>query len=254
MEKYIYLTVTPEALIASHLKPEDFGNYLSVGTKKRIRGQVIFFEVDPEKVKLPDEYISQRLVPYEDGEPKRSVFLSIYRVLESTPLDALKSLYLVTYEGKVLSIASAPYKEGDPDEVHLYQQFIPTTTRVASKLTPREFTIFLTDTFKPVSAPKIFFCDMKLGQLATDPHAPLQDLPYRNPDHLRDCLIKLNSSEERLTKTVLRYFNSELQYRVIKDGFFVGDKEEVLYYPMPSVSDLEGKYFSWWRSALSQRF
>lgn len=252
MEKYFYLTVTPESLIASHLKPEDFGNYLAVGTKKRVRGQVIFFEIDPDRIKLPVEYINKRLVPYEDGEPKRSVFLSIYRVLENTPLDALKNLYLVTYDGKVLSINSKVYEKGLKDEVYLYQQFIPTTTRVASKLFPHEFTDFLTDTSKPVFAPKIFFCDMKLGQLATDPYAPLHDLPYRNPDHLRDCLIKLNSSKERLTKTVLRYFNSDLQYRVVNNGFYVGEKDKILFYPMPPVSDLEDKYYSWWRSALTQ--
>jgi hypothetical protein len=34
MKKYYYLVITPESLIASHLGPFDFGNYLSVGTKK----------------------------------------------------------------------------------------------------------------------------------------------------------------------------------------------------------------------------
>ena len=36
MSKFIYLTATPEALIASMLPPVDFGEYLSTGTKKRI--------------------------------------------------------------------------------------------------------------------------------------------------------------------------------------------------------------------------
>jgi hypothetical protein len=46
MGKYIYLTCTPEALVASMLPPERFGMYLSTGTKKRNKGQTIFFEVD----------------------------------------------------------------------------------------------------------------------------------------------------------------------------------------------------------------
>jgi len=46
MDKYIYLAATPEALIASMLRPEEFGSYLSTGSKKRNRGEAIFFEVD----------------------------------------------------------------------------------------------------------------------------------------------------------------------------------------------------------------
>jgi hypothetical protein len=50
MSKFIYLTATPEALIASMLPPEDFGEYLSIGTKKRNKGQAIFFEIDLENI------------------------------------------------------------------------------------------------------------------------------------------------------------------------------------------------------------
>lgn len=52
MSKYVYLTSTPEALVASMLPPEGFGMYLSTGTKKRNKGQTIFFEVNLEKLKM----------------------------------------------------------------------------------------------------------------------------------------------------------------------------------------------------------
>lgn len=146
MEKYYYLVITPESFIASHLAPEDFGHYLSVGTKKRLRSQNIFFELDPKKMKdIPHAYIDKKLVPYPDGEPKRSVFFGIYRVLEQTPLAALKKLYLATDDGKVLGLESSKFDEVESDEIHLYQQFNPITTRVASKLLPNEFIRFLTD-------------------------------------------------------------------------------------------------------------
>ena len=112
MKKYFYLVTTPESLIASHLPPDEFGHYMSVGTKKRTRGQNIFFELNPDKLKdLPEENIEKNLVPYPNGEPKRSVFCSIYRVLENTPLAALKSLYLSTDDGKVLELHSSEYEE-----------------------------------------------------------------------------------------------------------------------------------------------
>ena len=92
MKKYIYLTATPEALIASMLPPEEFGAYLSTGTKKRNKGQAIFFEVDLEQIeKLIDmESLNRRCVAKPDGKPKSSVYLSVYRVLETIPLNALK--------------------------------------------------------------------------------------------------------------------------------------------------------------------
>ena len=253
MKKYCYLVATPESLIISHLAPNDFGNYLAVGTKKRIRGQAIFFEVDPDKCDLSSAFIEEKLVPYDSGEPKRSVYISIYRAMEETPLKALKNLYLVTDDGKVLEIAPAKY-EGDDSLIHLYQQLNPITTRVASKLTPPEFIQFLTDSSKPVSTPKLFFVELQLNELSKNPNAPLNTLPYRNPDHLRECLLSLQQSTERKTKTVLRVMNNELAYRTIKDGFFIGEKENYMYYPFPGIEELESKYFSWWKSALVQHF
>ncbi len=255
MNQYLYLSLTPESLIASHLPPVEFGNYLAVGTRKRIRGQATFIELDMDKMAdLPEDYINERLVPYEDGEPKRSLYLSIYRVLEQIPMDAFRNLYLVTDDGRVLELEQAVYKAAPKDVVHLYQQFNPIPTRVASKLSPPEFANFLTDTSKPVSAPKIFFAELKLGKLSKDSYAPLHDLPYPNPDHLRDCLDRLTISGERLTKTVIRQFKGDLSYRTIKDGFFVGMQDKHIFYRFPSITDLEGKYYYWWRSALVQCF
>jgi hypothetical protein len=174
--------------------------------------------------------------------------------LEKTPLSALKNLYLSTDDGKVLELASSDFEETETDDTHLYQQFNPITTRVASKLNPRKFIEFLTDTSKPVSAPKVLFVELLLNELANDPNAPLHNLPYTNPDHLRDCLLKLNETKGKRTKTVLRYMQGELNYRTIKSGFFIGEKENYLFYPFPNITQLEGKYYSWWRSALTQHF
>lgn len=255
MNQYIYLSLTPESLVASHLPPAEFGNYLAVGTRKRLRGQAIFLELDPSKVKdLPTNYLNERLVPYEKGEPKRSLYLSIYRVLENTPLEAMKNLFLVTDDGKVLELKSVTYKEDKLDVIHLYQQFNPINTRVASKLSPPRFIGMLTDPKKPVSAPVLFMVELKLNKLARHPEAPIHDLPYPNPDHLRDCLSTLMLSEKRLTKTVIRQFKGELSYRTIKTGFFVGNQENYLYYAFPAAEELESTHYSWWRSALTQCF
>lgn len=255
MNQFVYLSATPESLVASQLPPVEFGNYLAVGTRKRTRGQAVFFELDPDKLPdLPRDYMNERLVPYKDGDPKHSVYLSIYRVMEKVPMDAIKSLFLVTDDGRVLEIKAGKYKPDPADQVHLYQQFNPITTRVASKLTPPEFINFLTDPEKLVSTPRLFIVELTLGRLAMDSYAPIHDLPYPNPDHLRDCLSRLKSSRERLTKTVIRQYKGELSYRTIRNGFFIGEMENYLYFPFPGTEDLEDKYYYWWRSALVQCF
>lgn len=255
MNKYHYLVLTPESIIVSHLAPFEFGNYLSVGTKKRNRGQNIYFELNPEKFKdLPKDYIEWKLVPYPNGEPKRSVFCCIYRALEKTPLAALKNLYLATDDGMVLELISSDYIGIKSNEIHLYQQLNPISTRVASKLTPFEYIQFLTNTVNPVSTPKLCFVELLLNELANNPNAPLNNLPYPNPDHLRDCLIKLHETKGKQTKTVLRFMQGDLNYRTIKNGFFIGEQERYLFYRFPSVDELESKHYAWWRSALTLHF
>ncbi len=48
MSVHLYLSLLPEALVASMLEPEDFGVYYAVGSHKKLHGQAIFIEVDPD--------------------------------------------------------------------------------------------------------------------------------------------------------------------------------------------------------------
>lgn len=252
MKRYIYLSLTPEALIASMLPPSDFGNYLATGTKKRTRGQAIFFEIDQEAAKgiLPMDYIEKRCVPQEGGSPKHSVYLSIYRVLENMPLDALMSLYLTTDDGRVLELKKGEFVGEDIDQLHLYQELAPVNPRIASSLAPKEFLNQMTGEEEKISLPKLVFVELKLDELAKDPASSMaHDLPYPNMDHLRDCLNILKKEPGKNKKTIIRFFNRDLFYRTIKNGFFVGNKDNMLYYPFPSVAELEEKHYAWWRSA-----
>ncbi len=254
MQNYLYFSLTPEALIASMLPPKEFGNYFAVGTKKRTRGQAMFFEVDINKVgdQFPIEQIDKRCVPHSDGTPKRSVYLSIYRVLEHLPLEALKDLYLVTDDGRVLSLQQSEYKKVEDNNLHLYQELSPVTPRIASGYSPDEFLNHVTDTSQPVSVPKLVFVELNLNSLAVDPRSgSVHDLPYPNIDHLRDCLVGLLDKPSKATKTVIRTFYGELFFRTCTNGFFVGDNENLLYYPIPSIEEMTNKYYAWWRSALN---
>ena len=166
MSKFIYLTATTEALIASMLPPAEFGAYLSTGTKKRNKGQAIFFEVDLGKIeKLIDmDSLNQRCVAKADGKPKSSVYISVYKTLELIPLSALKSLYLTTDNGYTLELKKETYNTTREvlGKLHLFQELCPVTPLVASELTPSAFLKKLTDGSIPIVLPKLFFVDLKL--------------------------------------------------------------------------------------------
>ena len=106
MSKYIYLSAIPEALIASMLPPKDFGGYMATGTKKRNVSQAVYFEIDIEMIKslIDMDYVNSRCVRKEDGTPKSSVYLSVYKVLELIPFKAFKNLYVTTETGAVLEL------------------------------------------------------------------------------------------------------------------------------------------------------
>ncbi len=254
MKSYLYLSLIPESLIASMLPPAEFGNYLATGTKKRTRGEAMFFEVsrDFKSKNLPLAKLDERCVPHPDGQPKRSVYLSIYRVLEFIPIDALRDLYLVTDDGRVLQLQKQDYKHTGDHKLHLYQELCPVTPQIVSNLDPQAFCRLVTDRKKSVSVPRLVFAELMLNDLAQDPVAGSADnLPYTKINHLRDCLSSLKQNPEKNTKTVIRYIKQDVLYRTIKNGFFAGDDKEFCYYPFPSEKEMEENFHDWWRSALT---
>ena len=253
MSKYVYLTCTPEALVASMLPPKGFGLYLSTGTKKRNRSQVMFFEVELSKIEnlIDMDSLNRRCVAKEDGSPKSSVYLSVYRVLETIPTSALKSLYLTTDHGHVLELKRADYdKSLEPQNaLHLYQELCPVTPLVASGLPPSVFLKKLTDGSTPIVLPKLFFVELKLGDLATNPlSGSAEHLPYSNIGHLRDCLEILKGEYEKHMKTVQRIYSGLLLYRTISTGFYVGARDDIVFYPYPTMAELENINYEFFRA------
>jgi hypothetical protein len=253
MSKYIYLTCNPEALVASMLPPESFGLYLSTGTKKRNKSQTIFFEIDLSKIEslIDMKSLDKRCVAKEDGSPKSSVYLSVYRVLETIPLTALKSLYLTTDHGIVLELKQAAYNKAKEQQnaLHLFQELCPVNPLVASSLPPSVFLKRLTDGSIPIVIPKLFFVELKLGELATEPlSGSAEHLPYPNIGHLRDCLEIIRGEYEKHMKTVHRLFSGELLYRTIDTGFYVGAKDDMVFYPYPKMAELEMINYNFFRA------
>jgi hypothetical protein len=242
----------PEALIASMLTPEEFGVYYAVGTAKKSRGQAIFFELDPS---YRNDYFRieegiQRCTPHEDGTPKASIYISVYRALEHVSMDALKKLYLATKDGRVLGLDKSNQLPQEGDGLHLYQEIAPVHPLIVSSMGPSSFyDLIIKSPTSLLSLPAICFAELRLGDLATDPqHGAVRDLPYSNIAHLRQCLMDLKTKTVH-TKMVNRVEPAAFPYRTIKSGIYVGNQESLIYFPMPSQEELRTEHYRWWRSA-----
>lgn len=252
MDSYLYLSLLPEALIFSQLPPERFGKYMAIGDKKLTRGLALFFTVDPELDAPPlrIQEARKKCVAHTDGSPRRSTYVSVYGALANLPISSLGSLYLSTKDGRVLELQRKEYTAEARKGLYLYQEICPVVPKVASPLSPQAFAKYVTDPKHPVFLPRLFFCDLRLDGLATDPEKSSADnLPYNDINHLRECLTALRHKDDKMTKTVYRDIDRELLYYTADSGFFVGDQEDFAYYPMPCEEDLEGKYYAWWSSA-----
>ncbi|MFP4345140.1 MAG: hypothetical protein ACLFU8_10640 [Anaerolineales bacterium] len=252
MAVHLYLSMLPEALIASMLTPEEFGVYYAVGSQKKSRGQALFFELDPDyrHEDLPIEEGIERCVPHEDGTPKRSVYISVYRVLERVDLNAIQKLYLVTQDGRVLGIETSKECPVDTAGLHLYQEIAPVHPLVVSSLGPREFYNMIVNEPKTLlQLPAVCFVELRLGELGSNPeYGAVADLPYSNIDHLRQCLVDLRTKTVN-AKMVDRIHPASFPYRTIKSGIFVGNRDQLLCFPLPSQEELRAKHYRWWRSA-----
>ncbi len=239
-----------EALVASHLEPEAFGRYMAMGTQKNTRGNVLFFEIDPglrsDYFRLDD--LEERCTPHVDGSPKRSKYISVYRVLEHLDLSCFGRLYLATADGRVISLEASAYNgDGAGTGPNLYEELCPVFPLVVSALAPTAFIKFMTDPKNPVNVPRIFFVDMLLDR---DENGMLAGyLPYPDPLHLIDCVKDLEKGGGKKTKTVSRSPRLHGFFRTIRRGFFLGDQTGFKFYKFPERRILEVEYAKWWRSA-----
>jgi hypothetical protein len=255
--KHLYLILFPnEALVASQLTPEEFGQHYSIGSPRHFTGKVIFAEVDinyrHEFLRI-DNYLklTESGIP---GRPKRTKFVMSYRVFEHIDLSALQRLYLVTTEGGVLGLDKAEqpsyFKE---HHIRLYQEICPLRILVASTLDPQQFGNYITEETWSKGAPKIFFTEYDIDVEATVASNEVRafnmgPLPNVNPTNLPTALKELQEDPKKRTKTVSLNPNLDfVSYKAIKHGFWFSSGHNTIFYRMPSLDELHEKHYSWWR-------
>jgi hypothetical protein len=252
MSIHLYFSLIPEALIASMLTPEQFGQYYATGFKFKSKGQALFFEIDPafRHPYFDIDGCFKRCKPKADGSPKNSVYISMYRVLEHLSVAAIGKLYMTTAMGATLGIERGAAMPPIRRELHMYQTLSPKNSLVCSSLDPASY--YADITTKPshsFSFPGVCFVELELGRLATDPeNGQDSDLPYTFMQHLREALLEV-SHKDKPNKLVHRVHSLEFPYRMVKDGYYLGIGPELVHYPMPNQTVLRRDHITWWRSA-----
>jgi hypothetical protein len=170
--------------------------------------------------------------------------------MENIPMNAIKKLYLTTQDGRTLELEPSKKLPSDEAGMHLYREISPVTPLVVSTNGPKAFyELIVKNPTSLIKLPAICFAELRLGGLASDPrNADIGDLPYANVEHLRSCLVDLNSKQVT-TKMVDRIPSGGIPYRTIKNGIFVGNQEKLIFFALPEEKKLVDKHYQWWRSA-----
>lgn len=248
-----YLTVSPvESLIASQLSPESFGSYMAVGSRKGSAEQLIFVEVEGGFGDFFDwNFAKEKCVPHPNGDPKCSLYMSVYRVLENVPMKYFKSMFLTTHDGRTLELSKNEYLAPvDWTGIALYKELCPVRPLVASRLAPMEFAKYLVTDGDKVQVPAIVFADIRIldqdnlrysGHVGTVSKLAL--------DHIHDCIGQVALGGGKKSKIVDRSFGSKFTYQTIATGFYAADSSCIIFYPMPDAETLKQENYDWARSA-----
>ena len=258
VEKHLYLIMWPNyALVGSNLPPNEFGKHYTLGSSRYFHGQVVFAEIDPDYrhdfLKI-DNYIDQ-IVPTEADKPKRTKFIATYRVLEHVELSAFQDLYITSTIGKVLPLSSKPYdKEHESGYLRTFQELAPMRAIVLSWMSPPEFGEYITDPQQPKSAPKVLFnqIDFDIDEFLTGLEAdPFHKSPIPNvhPHKLREQILEVRGNPNKRIKGIsLDAAFGQMAFTQLRTGFWIAHHKELLFYPIPTMEELQDEYYEWYKS------
>jgi len=256
-EKHLYMIVFPtSALVASQLPPDKFGEHYTTGSAKHFSGKVIFAELD---INFRNDYFQidkylDMTVAHPDGSPKKTKYIKSYKVLEYVDLKSIKKLHLCTSNGKVLSIDHREYTAvNEPGLIRIYQLMSPLETLVASTFDQREFGKFITTETESKGAPTVCFTQIEFNidrffEQNKNKEIFNIELPNVNPYRFYDCILDLKDKPKKLNKTIgLGSLLRDISYKFLRHGFWIASGSEMVFFPMPSIGDLEDQFFYWWK-------
>ena len=256
-ENRLYQVLYPnQALVASQLSPEAFARHYLIGSIRHYSGKLVFAEIalDFRHPYFDMEGALRLLVPHQDGSPKRTKFISSYRVTEHMDFDSIKNLYLATSEAEILELKAQEY-----DKVHqqgflrTFAEIAPLSMLVMSPLDMPEFGKYITEPGNAKGCPKLFYTQIDLNvdefitQFEKNPfmQAPF---PFLHPSKLRDAIQQMKLDSEKKTKGLALYCPlDQISFKTIRHGFMFASQDKCKFFPMPSLHEIESSNFRFWK-------
>ena len=254
MQIHYYFTIFPmEGLVASQLDPDDFGSYMATGSKKGSSERLIFCELAKEFGSDFDwNYAHENCIEHPNGDPKNSLYLSIYRVLEYIPLEAMGNLFLTNTDGRTLKLERQEYREPETvQQFFVYKELCPVTPIVVSSLPPKEFAVDMTTPKTMTYVPKLVFADLKIIDFKNpDETGNIGKIYERKTEHLKDCVYSVTEVRDKVSKVFDRSQLESFSFQTIREGIYMSDGSTILEYPMKTIEELREHHYDWARSAM----
>ena len=232
--------------------PKQFGAYMATGSKKGSAEQIVFLEIEGGFGDDFDwDYAKASCVPHPNGDPKHSVYLSVYRAFENIPLDKLGNMYLTTRDGRTLEIKKETYEAPKNSDYYVYHEICPITPLIVSKLDPESFGKNITNSNNKVSLPKIMFADCIIPNLDDmEKTGNTGGIFINKKAHFLSCVSSISSENGKENKTFDRSNVESFTFQIINKGFYISDGTNTLLYKMPTVEEIKQIDYDWGRSAL----
>jgi hypothetical protein len=254
---YMYMICYPnEALVLSQLSPEDFTYRYSYGSATYYSGKLIFAELD---IDYRNDYFEiadglSRLKSHSDGSPKATLFIKTYRILEHVEPEAIKVLYLANADGHCYPLYPGPFEpKPDVSDLRAYAEITPLSVLTLSKLDMRAFGAYFTNPETVISVPRLMYMQINLDvdyfleEFEMNPFMP-PPLEGVHPSKLRNAINNLRARETKFLKSLtLDMSMTKESFRKIRQGIMIKDAKKEVFFPMPSLEEIEEKDFKFWK-------
>jgi hypothetical protein len=257
-EQRIYAVLHPSAaLIGSQLNPQAFARHYLSGSIRHYSGKIVFAEMDPSfrNDYFPIEEYMSDVKAHEDGRPKATKFIAIYRVLEHLDFNAIKRMYLSTPEGAVLELEPAEeVQTREPGIMRIFAEINPVRMLVLTQLNFVEFGQFVTDDSIRRTVPCLVYTQLEfdanqfLHDIEMNPLMP-PPIPKLHPSKLRDAIMELSTARDKRSKGLLLDSNfDEIPYRMVRHGFMFARHGEWKFFRMPDWREIEKTNYKFWKA------
>ena len=257
-EKRLYAIFHPSpALIGSQLNPQSFARHYLSGSVRHYSGKIIFAELDSgfrDEYFRIDEYLDEVKV-HEDGRPKATKFISVYRVLEHLDFSAVKKLYLSSPEGAVLGLEPGDeIQTREPGILRLYAQINPVRMLVLTSMNFIKFGEEATNLTQARSVPSLLYTQLEfdaeqfLQDFEVNPLMP-PPVPKLHPSKMRDAILELSTARKKSSKGLLLDSSfDEIPYRMVRHGFMFARAGEHKFFYMPDWREVEKSNYRFWKA------